>query len=294
MADPQPWTARRLIEWTTEHFATNGIESARLDAELLLGHALQRDRMWLYLNFDEPVAADMLAIYRQLVKKRADRIPVAYLTGAREFYALPFRVTPDVLIPRPDTEDLVKAALSRFVAPTDGSPLRVADVGTGSGAIAISLAKEWAPRPIDVAAIDISRDALSVARENAAELEVEEVITFCEGDLLDASEPGTTYHAVVSNPPYIPSAELDGLEPEVSKHEPRLALDGGADGFDVIRRLAAQAPEFIQAEGLLALEVGIGQAATVAGLIAETGAFGPCEIVRDLADIERVVLATRS
>ena len=294
MADPQPWTARRLIEWTTEHFATNGIESARLDAELLLGHALRRDRMWLYLNFDEPVAPDMLAIYRQLVKKRADRIPVAYLTGAREFYALPFRVTPDVLIPRPDTEDLVKAALSRFVAPTDGSPLRIADVGTGSGAIAISLAKEWAPKPIELTAIDISRDALNVAQENAAELEVEDAITFCEGDLLDAVEPGTTFHAVVSNPPYIPSAELDSLQPEVAKHEPRLALDGGADGFDVVRRLVAQAGGFVEAGGLFALEVGAGQAATVAGLIGDTGEFRPCEIVRDLADVERVVLAVRS
>ena len=120
MADNQPWTARRLIEWTAEHFAKSGIESPRLDAEVLLGHAVGQDRMWLYLHHDDAVAADALAIYRELVKKRADRIPVAYLTGAKEFYALPFRVTPDVLIPRPDTEDLVKAALSRLVAPEYG------------------------------------------------------------------------------------------------------------------------------------------------------------------------------
>lgn len=293
MTDPQPWTARRLIEWTTGHFATNGIESARLDAEVLLGHALGHDRMWIYLNFDEPLDAEVLAIYRQLVKKRAERIPVAYLTGAREFYSLPFRVTPDVLIPRPDTEDLVKATLTRLKAPADGAPLRVADVGTGSGAIAVSLAKEWAPKPIEVTAIDISREALAVARENAADLEVADAITFHEGDLFDGVEPGTTFHGVVSNPPYIPSAELDGLQPEVATHEPRLALDGGADGYDVIRRLVAQAGAFVGSGGLLALEVGLGQAEAVSALIAETGAFGPAEIVRDLADVERVVLAPR-
>jgi release factor glutamine methyltransferase len=294
MADPQPWTARRLIEWTTGHFTTSGIESARLDAEVLLGHAVGHDRMWVYLNFDEPLAPGPLAIFRELVKKRADRIPVAYLTGAREFYSLPFRVTPDVLIPRPDTEDLVKATLTRLTAPADDSAVRVVDVGTGSGAIAIALAKEWEPRVIEVTATDISREALAVARENAADLDVEDVVTFREGDLLDAVEPGTTFHAVVSNPPYIPSADLDGLQPEVAKHEPRLALDGGEDGFDVIRRLVAQAGEFVESGGLLAMEVGIGQAETVSALIADTGAFGECEIVRDLGDVERVVLATRA
>jgi release factor glutamine methyltransferase len=294
MADSQPWTARRLIEWTAEHFTKSGIESPRLDAEVLLGHALQKDRMWLYLHHDDPVPADALAIYRELVKKRADRIPVAYLTGAREFYALPFRVTPDVLIPRPDTEDLVKAALSRLVAPTDGSPLRVADIGTGSGAIAISLAKEWAPRPIEITAVDISREALAVARENASDLEVEAGISFCEGDVFDGLAAGARFHGVVSNPPYIPSGDLDDLQAEVARHEPRLALDGGADGLDIIRRLVAQAPDFIEPGGFLALEVGIEQAQVVSSLISETGAYGDVEILRDLGDVERVVLAPRS
>jgi release factor glutamine methyltransferase len=294
MADPQPWTARRLLEWTAEHFTKSGIESPRLDAEVLLGHALQQDRMWLYMHHDEPVAADALAIFRELVNKRADRIPVAYLTGAREFYALPFRVTPDVLIPRPDTEDLVKAALSRFVAPADGAPLQVLDIGTGSGAIAISFAKEWAPRPIEITAIDISREALAVARENAADLEVEESISFCEGDVFDRIPGGAQFHAVVSNPPYIPSGDLDDLQAEVARHEPRLALDGGADGLDIIRRLVAQAPTFIEPCGFLALEVGIDQAQDVASLINDTGVFGAVEVLRDLGDVERVVIASRS
>ncbi len=294
MADNQPWTARRLIEWTAEHFAKSGIESPRLDAEVLLGHAVGQDRMWLYLHHDDAVAADALAIYRELVKKRADRIPVAYLTGAKEFYALPFRVTPDVLIPRPDTEDLVKAALSRLVAPEDGSPLRVADIGTGSGAIAVSLAKEWAPQAIEITAVDVSREALAVARENAADLEVEECISFGESDLFDGIEAGVRFHAVVSNPPYIPSGDLNDLQAEVARHEPRLALDGGADGLDVIRRLVAQAPDFIETRGFLALEVGVAQARVVAALVGETGAFGAVEILRDLGDVERVVLAPRS
>ncbi len=294
MADPQPWTARRLIEWTAEHFSKSGIESARLDAEVLLGHALRKDRMWLYLNHDEPVEPEALAIYRELVKKRADRIPVAYLTGAREFYALPFRVTPDVLIPRPDTEDLVKAALSRLVAPADGSALRVADIGTGSGAIAIALVKEWEPRPIEITAVDISREALAVARENAADLGVEECISFGEGDVFDGMADRALFHAVVSNPPYIPSGDLDGLQEEVVRHEPRLALDGGSDGLDVIRRLVSQAPDFIESGGFLALEVGVQQAQVVSGLVANTGAFGEVEVLRDLGDVERVVLAPRS
>jgi release factor glutamine methyltransferase len=273
------WNVLRLLRWTADFFRQHGIETHRLDAELLLAHVLACKRVDLYLAFDQPVAASDRDRFRELVRRRAkERVPVAYLTGTREFWSQALRVTPDVLIPRPDTETLVRAC-----APL--APQRIADVGTGTGCIAIALAREL---PLaSVLALDVSPAALAVAQENFAAAGVAERVCARQGDLLE-NESGP-FDLIVSNPPYVIRAELSKLPPEV-QHEPRLALDGGEDGLELVRRLIAQAPARLQPGGTLALEIGVGQAAAVAGLARAAGA-AEVGVQRDLGGVERVVLA---
>lgn len=275
----ESWTVLRLLRWTADYFKGRGIDSPRLDAELLLADLLQLDRVGLYLNFERPLQADELGAFRERVRRRAGREPLAYILGHAEFWSLALKVTPDVLIPRPDTELLVEEALKRVAG-----PVRVLDVGTGSGALAIALAHE---RPEwTVTAIDVSPAALAVAAENAGSNGVAERITFIEGDL--AALPDGPFDLIVANPPYIPAADLAGLMPDVRDFEPRLALDGGVDGLTAYRALAGQANHVLADEGWLLVEVGIGQAAAVRELFA---AAGLAELVtaRDLAGIERMV-----
>jgi release factor glutamine methyltransferase len=279
---PQRWTTLELVRFTTAYFSERGVASARLDAEVLLAHVLGCRRLDLYVQFDRPADPDERARYRALIRRRTDeRVPVAYLIGEREFWSQRLRVTPDVLIPRPETEVLVRAVLDRLPA----GPRRVADVGTGSGAIAAALALE---RPdLEIVAIDVSEAALAVAEENFRALGVHGRVAVCHAPLLETAP--TPFDAIVSNPPYIPTATLAGLAPELH-HEPRMALDGGADGLGVLRALAASACRSLRPSGLIAFEVGAGQAATVSGLLAAAGAVDH-ETVRDLAGVERVVCA---
>jgi release factor glutamine methyltransferase len=273
------WSVLRLLRWTADFFRQHGIESPRLDAELLLATVLACKRVDLYLAFDQPVAAGDRERYRELVRRRAkQRVPVAQLTGVREFWSQPLRVTRDVLIPRPDTETLVRAGAAL-------GPRRIADVGTGTGCVAIALAREL-PRAT-VLAIDLSREALDVAAYNVAAAGLEERIALACGDLLDGV--AERFDLIAANLPYVPSAELERLAPEV-RHEPRLALDGGADGLALLRRLVAQAAEHLEPGGHLALEVGLGQAAEVAELAQAAGAKEVRQ-ERDLAGVERVVVA---
>jgi release factor glutamine methyltransferase len=273
------WTVLKLLRWTADYFAGRGIDSPRLDAELLLADTLGLDRVGLYLNFERPLQADELTAFRERVRRRAAREPLAYILGKTEFWSLPLKVTPAVLIPRPDTELLVEEALQRL---TDAA--RVLDVGTGSGALAIVLAHE---RPeCRVTAIDLSPGALAVATKNACSNRVEERIGFEPGDL-DAL-PGGPFDLVVANPPYISSGELVTLMPEVRDFEPHLALDGGSDGFDAYRALARQADAVLAPGGWMLVEVGIGQAAAVQDLFAKAG-LTEIFVSRDLAGIERVV-----
>jgi release factor glutamine methyltransferase len=273
------WSVLRLLRWTADFFRQHGIESPRLDAELLLATVLACKRVDLYLAFDQPVAAGDRERYRELVRRRAkQRVPVAQLTGVREFWSQPLRVTRDVLIPRPDTETLVRAGAAL-------GPRRIADVGTGTGCVAIALAREL-PRAT-VLAIDLSREALDVAAHNVAAAGLEERIALACGDLLDGV--AERFDLIAANLPYVPSAELERLAPEV-RHEPRLALDGGADGLALLRRLVAQAAEHLEPGGPLALEVGLGQAAEVAELAQAAGAKEVRQ-ERDLAGVERVVVA---
>ena len=285
MGEPM-WTIGSILTWTKQYFADKGVASPRLDAEVLLSHVLGKDRMYLYVNFEQPLEPGELAVFREAVKKRAMRVPVAYITGRREFFGLPFAVTPAVLIPRPDTEVLVEATLSRLQ--DMDSPL-VLDVGTGSGAIIVSLLRKLtAARGV---AIDISAEALEVAADNAAQMGVADRLEFCRGDLLTPAA-GRVFDAIVSNPPYISAKDMSALEPELG-YEPRGALAGGADGLDFYRRLACGVATLLRPGGFLAVEVGAGQARQVAALATEATGLAAAEMIKDYAGVERVVVLER-
>lgn len=278
------WTIGRILKWTEQYFKQKNIESPRLDAEVLLSHILGRERIYLYVHFDEPLEPAELARYREAIKQRVQRVPVAYIIGEKEFMGLTFKVTADTLVPRPDTEILVQAAVERLRA--RGETPRFADIGTGSGAICLSILHFLPKAQADT--VDISPAARAIAEENAAALEVADRVTFHTGDLL-APLAGQCYDAILSNPPYIPDGDIAALAPEVRLKEPRTALAGGKDGLDFYRRLTADAPAHLKDGGFLAVEVGIHQAAPVAALAVP--AFSRTEILKDYAGIERVVIA---
>ncbi|MDJ0788612.1 MAG: peptide chain release factor N(5)-glutamine methyltransferase [Myxococcota bacterium] len=279
------WTVLDLIRWTTDHFASKGIETARLDAECLLAHALETDRLRLYIDYEKPVLEGERAAFRELVKRRGDeRVPVAQLTGRREFWSLTFEVTPDVLIPRPETETLIEAALQLF--PDVEAPIRVLDLCTGSGAIALALAKE---RPkARITATDVSAAALEVAKRNAERLGLSERVAWLEGD---AFEPvvGERFDLIVSNPPYVAESERASLAPELA-HEPEGALFAGADGTDFLRRIAADVASHLEAGAPLLLEIGSGQEDRVAPWL-EAAGLEEVAVLRDLAGRPRALRA---
>ncbi len=278
------WTIGSIIKWTEQYFQDKGVDSPRLDAEVLLSHVLQKERIYLYIHFDEPLEAAELAAFREMVKKRVQRIPVAYIVGAREFMGLRFAVSPAVLIPRPDTEILVEAVIERL---KDKSQIKFVDIGTGSGAIVLSLL-HYLPLACAVA-VDISQDALAVATENAETLLVKDRVDFYQGDIYEplAAEK---FDAIVSNPPYIPNADIAELEPEVKEFEPYGALAGGLDGLDFYRRLIADGSNHLKDGGFMAFEVGINQAQAVAAIAESVPTFGQTQIIKDYAGIERVVI----
>ncbi len=275
---------RRILAWMQQDFAARGIESARLDAELLLAKALDLPRMNLYLDLDRPLAPEERSAARDLVQRRRTREPVAYILGERAFYKHTFVVSPAVLVPRPDTETLVERALARLEEDAEGPML---DVGTGSGCIGLSLLAERPELVADL--VDLSPDALDVARRNAERLAVAERARFLEGDLLaPAAGP---YALITSNPPYLREDELGDVEADVRDHEPHLALVAGVDGLEAHRRLAAGAGAHLRPGGALLLEVGAGQAQDVKALLASAG-FRTLAVHRDLGGVERVVEGT--
>lgn len=278
------WTIGALLKWTQQYFGDKGVENPRLDAELLLCHVLGKDRVYLYVHFDQPLQKEELAAFRALVKQRAARTPVAYILGEKGFMGLNFLVSPAVLIPRPETELLVEAVLETVKSLEQP---RILDLGAGSGAIIVSLLAHC-PAAEGVA-VDLSGEALAVAAKNAALNEVSGRLTLLQGDLFAPVDATATFDVIVSNPPYIPAADVDGLAPEVQK-EPRLALDGGHDGLDYYRRLATDAPAHSRVGTLLALEIGIEQHETVPSLLAAAG-WTVKEVRRDYGNIPRVVLA---
>ncbi len=276
---PETWTTLRLLGWTQDFFARKGVDAPRLTAELLLAKALSCDRVRLYLDFDRPLGEPELAAFRDLVRRRADGEPTAYLVGAREFWGRRFRVDPRVLVPRPETELVLEAALTAL--PEGGGAL---DLCTGSGVLGVTLALERRAR---VVATDASEDALAVARENAAALGA--AVDLRAGDLWEAVRPDERFDVVVSNPPYVPSAELDGLAREV-RREPRAALDGGPDGLALLRRIVSGATRHLCPGGTLVLEMHESHLDALPRLCREAG-LAAAEARADLAGLPRLVVA---
>jgi release factor glutamine methyltransferase len=277
---PQQWTVLEVIRWTAARFSERGLSTPRLDAELIVAHVLALPRVQLYVQFDRPLSATELPDIRALIKRRQAGESVAYLVGKKEFWGFEFAVDARVLVPRPDTETLVEEARARL----EGAEApRIADVGTGSGALAVTLAKL---RPdATVFASDISAAALEIARGNAERLGA--AVTFVEGDLATPLAAHAPFSLIVANLPYIPSAELAALPAEV-RAEPKLALDGGDDGLGLVRRLVEAAPALLSSGGTLALEIGAGQAPATATLLTAAGLV-EVRARPDLAGIDRVV-----
>lgn len=284
----EPWTIRRILEWTIGHLTDRKIETPRLDAEILLAHACGCRRIELYTRYDEVLGDQPRGVMRELVKRRAQHEPVAYLVGHREFFSLDFRVTSDVLIPRPDTETLVLELLD--LAKSLDAP-RILDIGTGTGCIAITAAVNLPTAT--VTAVDISAAALNVAAENAATHKVNDRVTFLESDLFAALGAESSFDMIASNPPYIAEEEWATLQPDVREHEPRHALLAGADGLSVFRPLIAQAVSYLVPGGHLLLEMDTAQADAVCGLLKAESQLQNVRTVNDLTGRPRVAVAER-
>ena len=285
MPEPETWTIGRLLSATAAFLAGRGASTPRLDAELLLARVLALAKVQLYLNFEREVRPEELDQYRELVRRRCRHEPVAYILGEKEFYGLKLKTTPAALIPRPETEHLVDEALGLVKKYWPAGAIRAADIGCGGGAIALALAENL-PQA-EVSAVDISPEALDLARANARALGLEGRVVFSLGDLA-APLAGRRFHLVCANLPYIPETEMAGLMPDVKDHEPRLALDGGPEGLALIRRLVADAPGFLEPDGRLILEIWPASLAALAAS-AEKAGLTVEEVGRDLAGHQRVV-----
>ena len=283
----ETWTIRRVLTWTTQHFEKRQVDAPRLTAEVLLSHVLKVGRVRLYVDLDRPLSKEELGTFRALIERRLSGEPTQYLTGVREFYNRSFKVDARVLIPRPETELLVAAALRML--PKD-APSRALDVCTGSGCNAISLAAE---RPqATVVATDLSPDACALAKENAEALKVADRVTVLQGDLYSPLPPDAPrFQVVVSNPPYIDTAEIATLSPEV-RREPKLALDGGPDGLVAIRRVVTGARRWLEPGGLLAMEIGETQGPAVLELLRAAG-YADARVEKDLERRERMAFGTQ-
>jgi len=329
MAVPQAsWTILATLRWTADYFRTKGVPEARASAEILLAHTLGLSRLDLYLRHDQPLNPEELTRFKALMVRRREGEPVAYLTGHREFWSLDMRVTPAVLIPRPETETLVAAALEAAkdfrgegegptppslhagdvgagLQPTPDrehhlktqnlkpktSPLWGAEVGVGSGAVVVALSKELPA--LEWVGLDRSGAALAVARDNARRHAVLHRIHFLQADLLAGLKPAADFALLVANLPYVPRAEWELLPREIKAFEPPGALLGGEDGLDLIRPLIRQAPQYVREGGWVLLEVGDHQAPQVAALVAATGTYDRIETIKDFNGMERVVRARR-
>jgi len=287
----RPWTVLHLLRWSTQYLEGKGVPDVRLDVEHLLADVLGMARLELYLHFDRPLTPDELARFRPRLQERARRRPLQYILGKAAFRDLELEVDERVLIPRPETEELVEAVLTR-VREWGRDGLVAADVGTGSGAIALALASEGPFR--HVLATDRSPEALEVASRNAVRLGLERRVSFHEGDLLSALPAGTRVQVLVSNPPYVADEELAGLAPEVRSWEPQGALTAPDGGFALLEAIMRQAPSVVEPGGLLALEMGMGQGRRALALLRELPAWEGGVVLRDLSRRERILLATRT
>ena len=286
----ESWTVLKLLQWTTEYFQRNNVSEPRTSAEVLLAHVLAEDRLFLYLNYDRPMETSELAAYRACIKRRLGGEPNQYITGLQEFWSLPLRVSPDVLIPRPETEVLVEAVLE-FLDKADPN-VDILDLGTGSGAIAIALARELPAARI--LAADISMAALHLAQENAKSNQVDERIFFVRGDMFGAIPGGSQkFKVVVTNPPYISHDEMSELPREIRDFEPHHALEGGPDGLTAIRHIIAEVPTILSQAGALIMEMGADQAESVSALVTDSQHYESYRIIKDYSRLDRVLVAVK-
>ncbi len=275
-----------LLRRATQYLSEHGVENPRLDAELLLADVLGLDRVGVYLSFDRLLSEAEIALYRESIRRRGQREPLQHIRGKQEFFSREFLVSRETLIPRAETETIVEEVLPIL---RGISAPRILDVGTGSGALAVTLALELPGARVFGG--DVSTEAISIARENARRLGALDRVELRCGDLL-APFTGERFDMIVSNPPYVRSAEIESLAPEVREFEPRIALDGGDDGLDFYRRLAAAAPGALVSDGQLVLEIGFGQRPAVEEILNRSG-FRVTEVCPDLGGIERVVRCAR-
>lgn len=289
---PETWTILSLLKWTTTYFKSHGVDQARAGAEILLAHSLGVERLDLYVRYDQPVEPKELERFRGFVRRRVNREPVAYIVGRKEFWSMDLKVTPDVLIPRPETETLVEAALAVIQEMPHPGPLRILDLGAGSGAVVLAIASEC---PYDSFwAADRSESALAVAKENARTHGLAEAVEFLQGNWFDpVRERGLEFDVIVSNPPYISSHELRLLPLEILQYEPIDALAGGPDGLEAIRIIIDQAPNHMIPGGWLFLEIGHGHWAAVDRLILESKGYSEWRVTKDYSGCDRVVRARR-
>ncbi len=291
MSGGETWTVGRLLEWTTAYLRQHGSNSPRLDAELLLAEVLGCARIGLYTSFDQVPSEELRAEFRKLIQRRAQGMPVAYLLGHREFYSLNFWVTPDVLIPRPETELLVVSLLDLAKSRPTDQTCSICDVGTGSGILAVCAAK-YLPHA-HIVAIDISLKALEVARSNCQQHGVENQVHLVAGNLLTCLAPQARFHFILANPPYVAEKEWESLPRDVRKYEPPQALLAGPQGTEVIARLVPQAAEHLDPGGWLLLEISPTIHQQVQEILQQDGRWqlGPTRL--DLARLPRILPAQR-
>lgn len=283
MAGNTLWTIKKLIDWTTQYFKNHAIEDPRLDVELLLSHVLKKQRIFLYTDFEQIVNPEELAQFKSYIQKRVKGISTAAIIGEKDFMGLTFHVNENVLIPRPDTETWLEKVIQYHRGDPD---IEVADLGTGSGAILLSFL--YYCKEAKGVGVDISPKALEVAKANGEQLKLSDRATWLDGDYIDALPAETLYDGILTNPPYIPSADISGLAQEV-RSEPLLALDGGDDGLIFYRRLAEKAADHLKPGGFLAMEFGIHQWEPILDLFKATGQFEDFEVIKDYGGIERAI-----
>ncbi len=285
---PSTWTTLSLLQWSTSFFESHHIDSPRATAELLLAHVLGKQRIDLYTGYDQPLSTAELHRYKQLILRRINREPVAYILGEKEFWGLPFFVSPDVLIPRPDSECLVENALNSIPDACLGSSRRILELGAGSGAIILALASE---RPGHMYfAGDRSVKATVVAKRNARRNKLEQCVQFFSGDWFEALKAsGEPFDMILSNPPYIPAASVPRLQPEIHQFEPRAALDGGENGLACIGHLISGAFNYLKKDGRLLLEIGYDQKEAVREIIRASNRYDQVVFYKDYAGHDRVV-----
>ena len=289
LATPTVWTVRALVNWTTTFLASKGIEFPQKEARILLGHVMDCKPIDVIARYDDEPTDQERTQFKDLIKRRVEGWPVAYLTGQREFYLLSFDVTPAVLIPRPDTEQLVMQALDVL----KGQPApRILDLGTGSGCIAVSLAHQC--KTATVTAVDVSPDALEVAKRNAVKHGVTARMNFVVGDLFNPIAADSTFDLIVSNPPYVTPTEITELAPDVRDHEPRIALDGGPDGLAFYRRITMDAAKYLAVGGRVMVEIGWTQEPAVRALFEARPEFTDVKSMKDLGNRWRVVTAKKA